>query len=180
MAFPDSSSISYARKFKDRNGSISGEILKRFNLIFDYGNNKVTLKRNRFFSLPFYYNKSGIEIEHNGVRVIRELNNDIELNNYNSENVSVAQQSMIFGGSYKYSLAPSFTIVELRKDSPAEKAGLQVGDVILNLNNRHAHLYDMQQIIEMFYGDAGKRIKLIVDREGSPMRFDFKLENLLE
>lgn len=179
VAFPDSTSISYARKFKERSGSIGGNILKRFNLIIDYKNSSISLRRNRNFSTPFYYNKSGLELEHDGVRVIKEVNKDIELNPIGTGNESVAQTGMIVSGSYKYLLAPSFVIVEVRKSSPAELAGLQEGDVILNINNRHAHLYSMQQIIQMFYGETGKRIKLIVDRKGVQMKFEFKLENLL-
>ncbi|HEX9827577.1 MAG TPA: retropepsin-like aspartic protease, partial [Flavobacteriaceae bacterium] len=60
VAFPDSISISYARKHEERNGSISGELLKRFNIIMDYKNAKVTLKKNNKFKSPFRYNKSGI------------------------------------------------------------------------------------------------------------------------
>ncbi|RZW48427.1 MAG: PDZ domain-containing protein [Flavobacteriaceae bacterium] len=179
VAFPDSTSISYARKFKDRNGSIAGNILKRFNLIFNYAEGTVTIKRNRYFSNPFYYNKSGIELEHDGVRVVKEVNKDIPLNPIGTGNESVAQQSLIIAGSYRYALAPSFVIAEIRKDSPAERAGLMVGDVILNINNKHAHQYDMQQIIQMFYAETGKRIKLIIDRQGIQKKFQFKLENLL-
>ena len=129
--------------------------------------------------MPFYYNKSGIELEHDGVRVVREVNKDIELNPYGSDNQSVAQTGIIFTGSYKYLLAPSFAIVEIREGSPAEKAGLRIGDVILNVNNRHAHQFSMQQVIQMFYGETGKRIRLVVDREGVPMKFEFRLESLL-
>ncbi len=179
VAFPDSLSISFARKFKERSGSVSGNVLKRFNMVFNYGEGEVQLKRNRNFGLPFYYNKSGIELEHHGVRVVRELDRSIELNPYGTDNQSVAQHSMIFTGSYKYRLAPSFVIVEIRPDSPAEKAGLMVGDVILNINRRHAHLYSMQQIIQMFYGETGKKVRLVIDRNGVPMKFDFLLENLL-
>lgn len=179
VAFPDAEAITYARKFKDRSGSISGEILKRFNLVFDYKNNKVTIKRNRFFSQPFYYNKSGIELEHDGVRVIKEHNRDIRMNDFGSENTSVAQHSMILNSSYRYTLAPSFTVVEIRKDSPAERAGLKLGDVILNINGRHAHQYTMQQVVQMFYGETGKRIKLTIDRAGIQMRYEFKLEDIL-
>jgi hypothetical protein len=179
VAFPDSTSISFARKFKQRNGSIAGNILKRFNLIFDYGNSEITLKRNRNFSAPFYYNKSGLELEHDGVRVVKEVNKDIELNPLGTGNESVAQSSMIVAGSYKYLLAPSYAIVEVRQNSPAEKAGLKEGDVILNINNRHAHLFSLQQIMEIFFGETGKRVKLVVDRKGVPMKFEFRLESLL-
>jgi hypothetical protein len=179
VAFPDSSSISFARKFKNRNGSLSGEILKRFNIIFDYPNNKMTFKRNRNFSRPFYYNKSGIELEHDGVRVIKEVNKDFEPVSFDSANQSVATQSIIFAGSYKYVLAPSFKIVELRKNSPALLAGLKVDDVILSINGKHAHTLDLAELIQIFYGIDGKRIKLLIDRKGNQMKFDFKLVSLL-
>lgn len=179
VAFPDSTSISYARKFKERNGSLSGEVLKRFNIIYDYGNKKITLKKNRFFSEPFHYNKSGIVLEHDGVRVVKTLNKKLSSGSFDSDNNSVSTNGVVFSGSYEYALAPSFKIVELRVDSPAQKAGLQLGDVILNINNKHAHKYSMQEIMQMFCDKEGKRIKLLVDRKGKQISFSFKLENLL-
>ncbi|MEZ4796029.1 MAG: aspartyl protease family protein [Flavobacteriaceae bacterium] len=178
-AFPDSTSISFARKFKERSGTVSGEVLKRFNIIYDYLNNKVSLKKNRNFSEPFYYNKSGISLEHDGVRVVRTVEQDRGISRFQSANESVAISDLVVSGNYKYSLAPSFKIVELRIDSPAYRAGLQLGDVILSINNKHAHLYSMQQIIQMFYGEDGKRIRLVIDRQGIQKRFEFKLESLL-
>ena len=179
VAFPDSVAISFARKFKERSGSIAGNVLKRFNIVFDYGKGEIRIKKNGNFKTPFYYNKSGIELEHSGVRVIREVNKDIVQNPYGSDNESVAQHSMVVTGSYKYKLAPSFAIVEIREGSPADRAGLMVGDVILSINRRHAHLYSMQQVVQMFYDETGKRIKLTVDRQGVPMQFEFRLESLL-
>ena len=179
VAFPDSISISFARKFKERSGTISGDLLKRFNIIFDYPNRKISLKKNRNFSEPFYYNKSGISLEHDGVRVVKTVDTDRVISRFQSVNESVATSSLIVSGSYKYALEPSFKIVELRIDSPAYRAGLEVGDVILSINNKHAHLYSMQQIIQLFYGEDGKRIKLIIDRKGIQKRFEFKLVSLL-
>ena len=77
MAFPDSSSIAFAKQFKDRNGSLAGNILKRFNLIVDYQKASITLKKNTFFKHPFSYNKSGIELAHNGVRFVKEIDHKI-------------------------------------------------------------------------------------------------------
>lgn len=179
VAFPDSASITFARKFKDRSGSVSGNVLKRFNIIFDYANSRIVIKKNRHFSTPFYYNKSGIELEHDGVRLIKEINKDFAPYSFESSNQSVASQQFTITGTYKYALAPSFKIVELRKDSPALRAGLMVGDVILSINGKHAHGMTMQELIQYFYGEEGRRIRLLIDRQGIQLRYDFKLEELL-
>lgn len=49
-----------------RNGSVGGEILSRFSVIFDFSNEKLYLKKNRFFSKKFYYNLSGLTIKAKG------------------------------------------------------------------------------------------------------------------
>ena len=179
-AFPDSTSVSHARQIKDRCGSVSGEILKRFNLILDYPSSKITLKKNKNFHLPFLYNGSGITLEHNGVRVVKELDKSTKADPYSTGNgQNSSNPTIILSATYKYSLAPSFTIVELRKDSPAHRAGLMLGDIVLNVNHKHAHEYSLQDLIQIFYGKEGKRIRLMVDRNGHQMVFYFKLENLL-
>lgn len=178
-AFPDSTSISHARNYKERNGSVGGEILKRFNVTFNYSNKTISLKRNKNFKAPFYYNKSGIVLEHNGVRVVREIDKGAQLSTFNSKNVSVAKANMFISGSYKYVLAPAFTIVELRKNSPAHRAGLMLGDVILSVNGKHVHSYSLQDVTQLFYGEDGRRIKLLIDRKGIQMKFQFELESLL-
>jgi hypothetical protein len=183
VAFPDSSSISFARKVKDRNGSIGGEVLRRFNVIFNYNNSKVVFKKNKNFNAPFYYNKSGIVLEHNGVRMVREQNKQIERNvetSYGNEVIGGSAVKINLAATYKYVLAPSFEIVELRKDSPAEKAGLKLGDVVLKINQKEAHSYSIQQITQIFYGEDGKRIRMLVDRNGIQMKFSFLLESLLK
>ncbi|MCK5399996.1 MAG: aspartyl protease family protein [Flavobacteriaceae bacterium] len=178
VAFPDSTSISYAKKIKDRNGSLSGEVLKRFNIIFDYKKAKITLKKNSNFSIPFYYNKSGITLEHSGVRVVKQIDRNSKITRFYSKSESEAV-NMFVADSYKYSLVSSFTIVEIRKDSPSHRAGLKLGDVILAVNNKKAHLYSLQEIIQMFYGEEGKRISLLIDRKGIQLKINFRLENLL-
>ncbi|MCF6172544.1 MAG: hypothetical protein L3J44_01980, partial [Campylobacteraceae bacterium] len=90
-AFPDSTSIAFARKFKERNGSIGGGILKRFNIIFDYPNRRITLKKNHHFSNPFYYNMSGIVLEHSGVRVVKKIDRSIEITTFNNKNKSITR-----------------------------------------------------------------------------------------
>lgn len=175
VAFPDSTSISTARKYKDRSGSISGELLKRFNIIFDYNNLKITLKKNNNFKARFHYNKSGIVLEQDGIRVIRETNDNL-FNKVNSNSNGVDR--FVLESSYTYSVKPAFTIVELRKDSPAEKIGLLLGDIILTVNGKNAANLKMQDINNIFSDDSGKLIRLRVDRNGILMNFEFRLEKL--
>ena len=178
VAYPDSISIEHAKKIKDRNGSLSGEILKRFNLIVDYQKSKITLKKNNNFKNSFYYNKSGVTIEHSGVRVVKERDN-FNIFNYRDKNSTTSENQIILSDNYKFSLTPAFVVVELRDKSPAKNAGLIIGDVILRVNSKEAHLYALQDVIQMFYGADGKRINLLVDRDGIQIKISFRLESLL-
>lgn len=175
VAFPDSSSIHIARNFKDRSGSISGELLKRFNIIFDYGNEKITFRKNSHFKAPFHYNKSGIVLEQNGIRVVKENNDGFF---YNRESNTAGTDKIVLQASYNYVFKPAFTIVELRKDSPAQKAGLLLGDVILSVNNKDTANLKMQDINNLFSAEDGKLIRLNIDRNGIALKYEFKLEKL--
>ncbi len=177
VAFPDSVSISFARKFEERNGSISGEILKRFNLIMDYQNKKMTFKKNSNFKKPFTYNKNGIILEQDGNRLIREKENSML---YGDDNSVHSNTKVMLSTIYKYLLRPSYKIVEIRKDSPGERAGLMVGDIILAINNKDVHNMTLQEVTQKFSDEDGKLIKLLIDRNGMEKSYTFRLENLLK
>lgn len=64
-SFPDSSSIAYSEEYdiKGRNGSIGGELMRRFHVIFDYPNKQILLRKNRFFKDDFNFNMAGFDAE---------------------------------------------------------------------------------------------------------------------
>ena len=182
VAFPDSSSIVFAKKNKGRNGSLAGNILKRFNVIFDYQNALITLKKNVHFNEKFNYNKAGIELAHNGVRYVKEKDfstydsyRSLDRNNSSHNNGT----RIVFNPTYKLSLVPEYAIVELREGSSADMAGLEVGDVILSINGKSTHTHSLQQLILMFYDDVGKKIKLKIERKGIILAYSFELEDVL-
>ncbi|MFD2823054.1 aspartyl protease family protein [Lacinutrix iliipiscaria] len=182
VAFPDSTSISFAKNHKDRNGSLAGNILKRFNIIIDYKRATIQLKKSKYFNEPFSYNKSGIELEHNGIRLVQEEKNivpDIRSQRSNKDHTTPGGR-LVFSREYRYSIKPAFVIVELRKDSPAEKVGLRINDVILRVNSKDASDYTLQEVTQFFYEKAGKTIRLKIDRDGEMLNFQFKLESVLE
>ena len=182
VAYPDDSSMSSAKQIKDRNGSLAGNILKRFNMIIDYQKAIITLKKNSHFKEKFSYNKSGIELAHGGVRFVKEMDNGVlnEKSSLMNDDVASNRNRIVLDPKYKISLKPAYAIVELREDSPAFDAGLMIGDVILSINGQPSHQYTLQQIIHMFYDDDGKRIKLKVDRNGKDLTFCFFLRTPLK
>jgi hypothetical protein len=60
-SFPDTSHIG-GTLGKERNGSVGGEILRRFIVVIDYSNQRMLLQPGRKIHEPFHYNMSGIDI----------------------------------------------------------------------------------------------------------------------
>jgi hypothetical protein len=178
IAFPDSTSISYARKHEERNGSISGELLKRFNLIMDYKNAKLTLKKNSNFKDSFYYNMSGLVLEQHGFRVVKEKSAKKGVDNYGR---SVEDNAVInLVEYYHFNLKPAFKIAEIRKGSPSDRAGLMLNDLIISVNNKETHTLSLQEINHFFREDSGKLLRLKIERNDVSMNFQFRLEDPLK
>ncbi|MBL7842524.1 MAG: aspartyl protease family protein [Cyclobacteriaceae bacterium] len=67
--FPDSNSyFSDTLKYNrvDRNGTLGGEILSRFTVIFNFPQEKIYLKKNSEFKKQFYFNLSGLNVKAKG------------------------------------------------------------------------------------------------------------------
>ncbi len=68
--FPDPNSYSDSTLFKVfRNGTLGGEILSRFTVIFDFPSEMVYLKKNPDFKKEFHYNLSGLTVKSKGAKL---------------------------------------------------------------------------------------------------------------
>ena len=176
VAFPDSISIDRTKIFKGRHGSLGGEVLKRFNLFFDYTNKKIHLKKNAYFNKPFTYNNSGIVLEHNGNMFIQERITLPKSGNFNSSRGFDAVQ-IDHSINYIMALKPAYRIVEIRISSNAYKVGLREGDILISINGKAAYNYKLQAISNMLHGKTGKTIRVKIDRYGETMVYKFKLDD---
>lgn len=179
VAFPDSVSMQHLPEYGQRNGSLGSEVLKRFNLVINYPEEKMYLRKSGFFKDPFKYNMSGIELQHNGLRVVREIAGNF-INGVNVQQREDGGVSFVLDRpTYQIELHPSFEISELRENSPAREAGLQEGDVVLTVNGKSTHLFSLQELNELLNEREGKKLTLLIDRKGKELKFSFELKKVL-
>jgi len=178
VAFPDSTSLKNVRMVKDRAGSIGAEILKRFNLVFDYQNQQLFLKKNTHYRTPFNYNKSGIELQHFGLQWVQET---VSLETVPfAGNESKSKATTIYSNfKYKFVLKPIYTIVNVRKNSPAAISGLQKGDIIVSINQRPGYEFTLEKIYSLLKSEEENWINFVVERDSQILKFRFQLLNVL-
>ena len=174
VSYLDTTTTRNARRFKERNGSIGGEVLKRFIVWLDYPNRQLILKKNADFSTPFNYNMSGLDIVYSGKILVRE-ENMAEIKDPFNQSIP-NQNSVRFVASFSYKFRQSFRIKNVVPDSPADRAGLQKDDLILRINGRPSYEFKLGQILYKFQEKPYKKIKLLIQRRGRKMRFEFFLE----
>ena len=111
--FPDPNSYSDSIKVGNvyRNGAIGGEILSRFNVVFNFPEEKLYLKKNSSFKRNFYYNLSGVTLKAKGS----------QLNTFEVMEVRDQSPSQIGG------ILPGDTVLSLN--------GISVHDLDLNVIN---------------------------------------------
>ena len=71
-----------------------------------------------------------------------------------------------------YYEAGKILVGEVIKDSPAEKAGLMVGDNIFSVDNVVSTSF---KAIKTSLQDAGKKLRLVILRDGQPMEISIKV-----
>lgn len=179
VSFPDSASIRNVKMVPGRIGSVGGEVLKRFTLVLDYKGKKLYLKKNSKYGEPFTYNKSGITVQHNGLQWVQET---VHLETVRVASTMEELQEKDKNDNnfkYKFALKPVYEIVNVRKNSAAEKCGLRKGDIIVSINKTQPYKYSLQQINNLLKSEDDIWINMEVERNSVVLKFRFKLEDEL-
>lgn len=142
-SFPDSLSLSRAISFPKRNGSIGGEILRRFHVIMDYKNQYIYLRPNANYNQAFHYDMSGIKLQ----KPFEDL--------------------------------PYLEVVAIRENSPADMAGIQLGDLITKVNGENIEDNYLSKMMDLFRSKPGKKITVTLMRNGYRLVKSFRLKDPL-
>lgn len=177
ISFPDSTATMGIEMVENRVGSIGSEIMKRFNTLYDYSNGSLYIDKNDNFFMPFNFNMSGLDVQHEGLQWVKEKY---------EENSSSAQVTFEADGTtlsrslkYKFELKHSYSILSVRENSPADLAGLKKGDIILKLNSNYVYNYTLQQIKDILKSEEGKVITIEVERKGVLLKTKFQLKSII-
>ena len=178
IAIPESQAIVNTRMLEGRKGSIGSQLMKRFNIIFNYPKSEISLKKNSYYDDPFYYNMSGLTLEHGNVSMIktkvgttRGITGNAQDGNSSSTNYTLTNQ-------YKITIAPTVVVAEVRENSTAAMVDIRVGDKLVLINGKFAHEYKLYEITSMFSSKEGKLISLKIDRDGQRFKKKFYLKKL--
>ena len=185
VSFPDSISLKHLRLVDKRAGSVGSEILKRFNLVFDYSKSQLFIKKNNKFHDPFRYNKSGIEVKHEGMQWVPETFRlqtvaIVKGNNLPANTIPVNDEHPANDFKYKFTLKPIYMVSNVRKNSAAALSGLQKGDLIVSINNKPGHEFTLGKINLLLSPEEEKWITFEVERNNQILKFNFKLFDVLK
>lgn len=172
-SYPDVDFLDVIKEMGSRNGSLGGEILKRFNWTISYTDKFLILKKNKFFKVPFHYNMSGITLEQGGFALVSER---VQVNS--NQYQPTIPFKINLSDHLEINLKELFKVVAIRENSPAHLAGIQIGDEILEVNKKRSYNYDLNEINQLFYNNEGKTIRMKILRNGVEQRVEFELKDL--
>lgn len=120
VAFPDSAGIKDAILLAGRDGSIGSQILKRFNMIFDYKNKRFYFVKNHFFKDPFSYNIAGLELVQTMLLFpVYEINKVWK--NSNSEKAGIKKGDILFEVNNEKTYFKTLTEIKKIFSTPSKK-----------------------------------------------------------
>lgn len=67
------------------------------------------------------------------------------------------------------------TVVSVQEDSPAEKAGLKAGDIVIEADGYQASDMELSEFVEHVHGEEGTVVHMVIQREGQSGELEFDI-----
>lgn len=156
-------------------GSIGGEVLSRFKVFFDYKNSSMYVRPQSNFKRGFYYNMAGLELIEGDLEIFTTIENvsvssvDSNYNRISGTSSPATKRKKIVR------LAPKLLINYVRPDSPADQAGLKIGDVILKVNSISRANLSAASVSSKFFKNPFSNLRFIIRRDNTILNYKFKL-----
>ena len=177
VAYPNKSSFEDVRLLEGRLGSVGGELLKRFKLTLDFRNRKAHFKRSGQINAPFYYNMSGLELQHNGVELVKErLTSAFGIAKKTDKSSDAIE--IFIQPQFRLELRPVIEIFQVRPNSPAYIAGVRRGDILKRVNGKDVSRLKLHEVIQSIQKKPGQKLRLTVRRGEDAYTFEFRLKEL--
>lgn len=171
ISMPDTLSFLKKNILNSRDGSVGGEILKRFNVIFNYKQQIMYLNKNSNYDNKFQYNMAGFEVHHNGIDIV-----SVEHSKDASLGTNVTKLAYGTSVNFNYVLKPGIEISYIREKSLAERAGLKENDKIIAINGKKAANYKLLEILEILQKNVNETIIVEVERNGKKITVELLLK----
>lgn len=179
-SFPKLDQTSY-KDATNATGSIGGEILRRFSVIFDYQNETIYLQKSKGYEDYFYFNMAGIQLRAGSLNLFTQITSSSRVADTQGPYGLIRDQVVITANrSQTYAYVPELFINHVRSNSVAHKAGLQIGDKIVGVNGLRNATLTMKAVNDVFYKDVNRTVQIQVERDGKVLKFKFKQEPLID
>ncbi|MFD2555651.1 PDZ domain-containing protein [Sphingobacterium tabacisoli] len=172
VSYPDTNSYSARRLVERRVGSIGNQIMSRFDVIFDYADSVMYLRKNKLFGDPFNIDMSGLEVRHVGFSWLKSRTGTKPLGTTSNEGTTINLSNDVL---YQIELVPAYVIQHVRIGSPAYLAGVKEGDSIYKINGKYAGKMTLESIKGKLQARDQYGVSLEVKRGDEIVKFRFKL-----
>ncbi len=172
VSYPDSASYSSRRLIERRVGSIGNQMMARFDVIFNYADSIMYLRKNKMYREPFNIDMSGLEVRHVGFSWLKSRTGVKPFGTTSNEGQTINLSNDVL---YQIELVPSYVVHHVREGSPAYIAGVRVGDVIDKVNGKQSGKMTLEGIKGKLQTRDQYGISLDVKRGERIFKFRFKL-----
>lgn len=123
-----------------------------------------------FSRSPFRENQMDQEMQ------LRNLERDLNRQRGLQKSIEIRMNSAFLGVSSRKAEKGGATVLEVTKGSPAEKAGIRKGDVIIKVNE--SKIESPESLFEIIHGfKPGDKVKILFTRDGKTQSVDATLDN---